>query len=76
MSSTASQLLAQTEAAILNCLTAQSYTAYGRQKAMAELDQLRKFRAELQQEMRDDADNFGMGSSGSMAQLISLEPPQ
>jgi hypothetical protein len=76
MSSTAAQLLAQTEAAIFNCLTAQSYTAYGRQKNMAELDQLRKFRAELQQEMRDDADNFGMGSSGSMAQLISLEPPQ
>lgn len=76
MTASSQSLLQQTEAAILNCLTAQSYTAYGRQKQMAELAQLRAFRAELIQELRDDADNFGMGSSGSMVELIQMEQPQ
>lgn len=61
---TPSELLTQVETAITNCLTAQSYTIAGRQKQMAQLAELRQFRAELLEEI-----NNGSESSGSMCSL-------
>lgn len=63
---TASELLAQVETAISNCLTAQSYSVAGRQKTMAQLRELREFRKEL-------VDEISNGSGDSMCSLLSLE---
>lgn len=63
---TASELLAQVETAISNCLTAQSYSVAGRQKTMAQLRELREFRKEL-------VDEISNSSGGSMCSLLSLE---
>lgn len=66
---TASELLTQTETAITNCLTAQSYTVAGRQKAMAQLKELREFRKELLREVADASESGGsMSSLGSYAE--------
>ena len=64
-----SELLADVNTAIRSCLTAQSYTVAGRQKAMAQLAELRKFRQEL-------IDEISNGSQGSMLSLLSLEDVQ
>ena len=64
---TPSELLAQTEAAITACLTAQSYTVAGRMKSMAQLATLRDFRKELLTEI-DAASESG----GSMCSLGSF----
>lgn len=67
--SSAVVLLAEVEAAISNTLTAQSYSAPGgRQKQMAALSELRKFRTELLQEITTN----GSGNQ-SMASLCSIE---
>lgn len=67
---TAAELLAETEAAISACLTAQSYTIAGRAKNMAALSSLREFRRELMEEI-----DSGSDGSGSMCSLgIQLEP--
>lgn len=63
---TASELLTQTETAITNCLTAQSYTVAGRAKSMAQLKELREFRSSLLKEISDESE-----SGGSMASLGS-----
>ena len=65
---TASELLAQVETSISNCLTAQSYSVAGRQKTMAQLRELREFRKEL-------VDEISNGTTGSMCSLLSLEGP-
>lgn len=62
--SQAATLLTATEAAILQCLTAQNYSVAGRQKAMAQLADLKAFRAELLEEIAAESD-----SGGSMASL-------
>jgi hypothetical protein len=61
---TPTELLAETETAIQNCLKAQSYTIAGRQKQMAMLKELREFRAELKREIDAAAE-----SGGSMCSL-------
>lgn len=66
---TASELLTQVETAISQCLTAQSYSIAGRQKQMAQLAELRKFRQELKDEISAAAN-----SSGSMCSLGIMEP--
>jgi hypothetical protein len=63
---TAAEMLTDVNTAIRNCLTAQSYSVAGRQKAMAQLSELRKFRQELIAEIAN-------GSHGSMCSLLSLE---
>jgi hypothetical protein len=64
---TASELLAATDAAILNALTSQAFTIRGRQQQMARLDDLRKFRAELLSEVQEASENGGyMASVGEM----------
>lgn len=64
---TAAELLAATDAAILNCLTSQQFTIRGRQQMYAKLDDLRKFRAELLSEIQESTENGGyMASLGEM----------
>jgi len=65
-----SELLAQVETAITGCLTAQAYSVSGRSKAMAQLRDLREFRASLLDEI-----SAGSESSGSMCSLLRLESP-
>lgn len=67
---TASELLAQVETAISNCLTAQSYSVAGRAKQMAQLKELREFRQQLKDEIAN-----GATSSGSMVTLARLGVP-
>jgi hypothetical protein len=64
---TSSELLAQVETAISNCLTAQSYSVAGRQKTMAQLRELREFRKELVDEIAS-----GSESNGSMCSLMQM----
>lgn len=66
---TSTELLDATNAAILVCLTAQSYTAFGRAKNLAKLSDLQAFRQSLLDEIDVDAD------SGSMVSLVSVERP-
>ena len=63
---TANELLTNVNAAIVNCLAAQSYSVAGRQKTMAQLAELRKFR----QELIDEISNVG-----GMATLLSMGEP-
>lgn len=63
---TANELLTNVNAAIVTCLTAQSYSVAGRQKTMAQLAELRKFR----QELIDEISNVG-----GMATLLSMGEP-
>jgi hypothetical protein len=65
---TSTQLLAAVNTAILQTLTAQSYTVHGRSKQMAALRDLMKARTELMDEADAEA-------SGSMVSLLSLEQP-
>lgn len=65
----ASTLLDQVNTAISGCLTAQSYSVAGRQKTMAQLSELRKFR----QELLDEISNGSGG--GGMATLLSMGEP-
>jgi hypothetical protein len=63
----ASDLLAATDAAILNCLTAQMTSVRGRQLQFARLEELRRFRAELLSEVQENSENGGaMASLGEM----------
>ena len=66
----ANELLAATNTAILNCLTAQSYSVSGRAKAMAQLKDLQAFRQQLMDEISN-----GNTSSGGMATLLSMQEP-
>ena len=66
----ANDLLTATNAAILNCLTAQSYSVAGRAKAMAQLKDLQAFRQQLMDEISN-----GSTSSGGMATLLSMQEP-
>jgi hypothetical protein len=65
----ASEHLANVNAAITACLTAQSYTVAGRTKQMAQLAELRKFRQELLDEI-----NAGESSGGMCSLGIQMEP--
>jgi hypothetical protein len=65
---TSAQLLAAVNTAIMQALTAQSYTVHGRSKQMAALRDLMKARTELMDEADAEA-------SGSMVSLLSLEQP-
>ena len=65
----ATALLTQVNTAIANCLTAQSYSVAGRQKVMAQLSELRKFRQELMDEISNGQ------SGGGMATLLSMGEP-
>jgi hypothetical protein len=66
---TASDLLAATNAAILKALTSQEYQGPGgRRQRMADLKELRQTRKELM-------DEVSIGSDGSMCSLLSLEGP-
>lgn len=65
----ANTLLEQVNTAISNCLTAQSYSVAGRQKTMAQLSELRKFRQELLDEINNGS------SGGGMATLLSMGEP-
>ena len=66
---TANDLLTNVNAAIVSCLSAQSYSVAGRQKTMAQLSELRKFR----QELLDEISNGSGG--GGMATLLSMGEP-
>lgn len=68
MTTSANDLLDAVNAAILNCLTAQSYSVAGRAKAMAQLKDLQAFRQQLMDEISN-----GTSSSGSMATLLSMQ---
>lgn len=65
---TADELLTATNAAILNCLTAQSYSVAGRAKAMAQLKDLQAFRQQLMDEISN-----GTNGGGSMATLLNMQ---
>lgn len=67
---TTQELLDATDAAILQCLTAQSYTISGRAKAMAQLATLKEFRQDLLTEL-DNAQESG----GSMCSLGQQTEP-
>ena len=66
----AQALLDATNQAILDCLTAQSYTVAGRQKMMAQLSTLKQFRQDLLTEI-DNASESG----GSMCSLGQQREP-
>ena len=68
MTTSANDLLDAVNTAILNCLTAQSYSVAGRAKAMAQLKDLQAFRQQLMDEISN-----GTSSSGSMATLLSMQ---
>lgn len=64
---TASELLAATNAAILKALTSQEYQGPGgRRQRMADLKELRQTRKELM-------DEVSIGDSGSMCSLLGIE---
>lgn len=67
----AADLLTQVEAAITKCLTSQAYTVRGRSQQLAQLDQLRKLRSELMQEINESSAN-----GGSMVSLGEMMDPQ
>ena len=66
---TAAELLAEVNTAISAALTSQSYTLRGRTQTRARLDELRKFRAELLQEVQEEA------SGGAMSSVIEIMRP-
>lgn len=70
MASSAAELLGQVDAAITRALTSQSWTNRGRSLQTANLAELRKFRAELLQEI--ESENY---SSGSMASVGEVQRP-
>ena len=70
MASSAAELLEQVDAAITRALTSQSWTNRGRLLQTANLAELRKFRAELLQEI--ESENY---SSGSMASVGEVQRP-
>lgn len=71
MSTSAQDLLAATEQAILDCLKAQDYSIAGRRKQMAQLRELREMRQSLLDEI-----SAGGTSNGGMATLLSMGGPQ
>jgi len=67
MASSAAELLEQVDAAITRALTSQSWTNRGRSLQMANLAELRKFRAELLQEI--DSEGYNGGSMASVGEV-------
>lgn len=65
---TANDILNAVNTAILQTLTAQSYTVHGRSKQMAALRDLMKARTDLQDEINAEADS-------SMITLVQIERP-
>lgn len=61
---TASDLLAEVNAAISKCLLSQSYSMEGRQNQRARLQELQLLRRELLQEIQDEGNGGGMSSLG------------
>lgn len=68
---TTAELLAATDEAILNCLTAQSYSARGRAKQSARLKELQDFRRELLTQAAEESSN-----SGSMCSVGEIFRPR
>lgn len=64
----ASDLLAETEAAISACLKSQAYTSRGLAQQRASLASLQAFRRELVAEIKE-----GSGNSGSMASVGQID---
>jgi hypothetical protein len=66
---TAAELLEETNTAISRCLSSQAYSIAEREQRMADLDALRKLRAELIQEVAE-SENGGQWSS-----VGQIDPP-